>query len=148
MPPQAIPVIERLMRRVEMIPESGCCIWHGSLNPDGYGKIGIEHPKRYVERTHRVTYWHFKGQIPNGMELDHLCRMRSCCNPDHLQPVTRRENCIRGDCGKITGAQNRAKTHCKRGHEFTVENTYIHDGQYRIRHCRACMRMRRMEVSH
>ena len=141
MPPARTPVIDRLMRRIMPIPESGCWIWEGYLNPEGYGKIGVEEPVRSVDRTHRVTYRHFKGAIPEGMELDHLCRVRSCCNPEHLEAVTRKENCRRGDCGKITGAQYRAKTHCKHGHAFTPENTYsftIKRNGAIGRQCKAC----------
>lgn len=87
-----VPLIDRVMRRVEMVTESGCWIFMGYLNHHGYGKVGA--PGKYgpVLRTHRVTYEHYRGPVPEGMQLDHLCRVRSCCNPWHLQPVTLREN--------------------------------------------------------
>ena len=118
------PVIDRLEAKIERITESGCWIFTGSINREGYGKIGLGGRTQGVDRAHRVTYRHYKGDIPQGLELDHLCRVRSCCNPDHLEPVTRKENCRRGDCGKVTGAQHREKTHCKHGHEFSDAKTY------------------------
>lgn len=86
--------------------------------------------------AHRVAYELTRGPIPAGMEIDHLCRVRSCVNPDHLEAVTRGENLRRGR-GK-TGAQ----THCKRGHELTPENTYryVNRRGYVCRHCRQCRR--------
>jgi HNH endonuclease len=86
------------MARIEAnstpIPESGCFVFLGCLSHDGYGKIGIDGRTQYV---HRVAYEHFIGPIPDGADLDHKCRVRSCWNPQHLDPVTRSENLRRGD---------------------------------------------------
>ena len=145
MPRSPTPVIDRLMNRVEMIPFSGCWIYMGALNQAGYGWIGAGSREVGVDRAHRVTYKHFKGKIPEGKEIDHLCRVRSCCNPEHLEAVTRQVNANRGECGKKTGEKNTAKTHCKHGHEFTTSNTYTYKSKKGSihRHCITCMNDRR-----
>ena len=83
--------------------------------------------------AHRVAYELTNGPIPDGLELDHLCRVRHCVNPSHIEAVTHRENTLRGT-GPIP---HRARqSHCKHGHEFTPENTYrLPNG---CRHCRTC----------
>jgi hypothetical protein len=84
-------------------PNSGCVLWLGELNSAGYGRIsqGNNHVgKRVRYLAHRVSYELAKGQVPEGMELDHLCRVRCCINPEHLEPVTRSENNRRGDLMK------------------------------------------------
>jgi hypothetical protein len=75
------------------------------------------------------------GQIPDGLTLDHLCRNRRCVNPAHLEAIPHSENIRRG---KSPSALNRLKTHCKRGHAYTQENTHIHNGE---RHCRTCWKI-------
>lgn len=91
------PTIDRVMERI-VINTNECWLWTGSQAPSGYGQIrqSVGEGGRLV-RTHRVTYSHFVGAIPDGLEIDHLCRVRLCCNPDHLEPVTRTENVHRGD---------------------------------------------------
>lgn len=104
--------------------EHGCWLWQGSTDGDGYGYAwdGVR-----VVRAHRLAYESFVAPIPEGLELDHLCRIRGCVNPGHLEPVTHAEN------DRRRGA---AVTHCSRGHEFTEQNTYVSpDGH---RHCRLC----------
>lgn len=132
---QAVPVMSRLEQKIERIPFGGCWVFMGALNQSGYGWIGSGGRAAGTDRAHRITYRHFKGEIPAGKEIDHLCRNRSCCNPEHLEAVTRKVNAQRGDCGKVTGAKRRALTHCKRGHEFSTNNTYVWKN-HRI--CRAC----------
>lgn len=80
------------------------------------------------------VYWErINGPVPEGLVLDHFaCDNRACVRPDHMRPVTSRENTLRGDA---PSAWNLAKTECNNGHEFTPENTYERGG---IRHCRAC----------
>lgn len=109
-----------------------CWLWTGRLNWAGYASFWFD--GRTV-KAHRWSYQHHVGPIPDGMQLDHLCRVRHCVNPEHLEPVTNRENSLRG-IGPT--AINAAKTHCKRGHEFTPENTY-RDAKGRM--CRACKKL-------
>ena len=106
-----------------------CWNWIGSLNPKGYGQYydGVKPIK-----AHRFSYELFKGKIPEGLQLDHLCRNRKCVNPNHLEIVTNKENVLRG---VGMSAANSRKTHCSKGHAFTLENTY----NYRkTRACKKC----------
>lgn len=131
---------ERFERLYE-VDESGCWLWRSKINQAGYGMIwgGIELGREL--RAHRVAYELHVGPIPDGLTIDHLCRVRHCVNPDHLQAVTRGTNVLRGASGP---AANARKTHCKRGHEFTPENTYVTKAGYR--NCRACMAMWQREL--
>lgn len=87
-------VRERLLSRLIIEPESGCLLWVGRVDACGYGRInaqsfnGIKRP----QEVHRVAYEMFVGPIPAGLEIDHLCRVRHCASPAHLEPVTRAEN--------------------------------------------------------
>jgi len=111
-----------------------CWPWTGHIGEDGYGVF-----KRRKERkgAHRYAYEFAIGPIPPGLEIDHLCLVRHCVNPLHLEPVTHRENLLRS---RNFAALNARKTHCKRGHEFTQENTYLWRDKTRI--CRMCARLR------
>lgn len=110
--------------------------WCGSTRPENerYSQIRLK-SRKYV-MVHRHVYELLAGPIPEGMELDHKCRVRQCCNPAHLEPVTRAENMERSDEAVI--ARRRAQTHCKRGHEFTTENTRLNSDGGRM--CLACVR--------
>lgn len=125
---------ERLWRHVDKNGPLGCWLWTGSINGhNGYG--GLKMRDGTVILVHRLSYELLVGPIPKGLEIDHLCRVRNCVNPAHLEPVTKTENWRRGIS---IFAINARKTHCKSGHEFTTENTYIMaDGG---RSCRICMR--------
>ena len=131
--------LENLEQHFITEPNCGCWLWTGALDRGGYGRCG-------QDKAHRVSYYLFKGDIPEGLDLDHLCRVRSCVNPDHLEPVTRSINCLRGDTGKVGG--NGAKTHCLQGHEYTEENTYL-DSKGK-RHCIKCKKLayRRWQLTH
>lgn len=93
-------------------PNSGCWLWFGALLPDDYGSVFFD---RRTRRAHCVAYTSLVGVVPVGLELDHRCRTRSCCNPAHLEPVTKRVNILRG---VGLGARNARKTHCPRGHVY------------------------------
>jgi hypothetical protein len=109
-----------------------CWLWTGNQT-HGYGSIRVE---GHHLRVHRVVYEAMRGPIPEGLTIDHLCRVRNCVNPAHLEPVTAVENVMRGET--ITGI-NARKTHCVHGHPFDAENTRIRpDGS---RACRECKRL-------
>ncbi len=125
-------LLQKLKSKI-VVDANGCWIWQGKPGRAGYGGIEVDH-KPY--RSHRLMYMLVRGAIPMGLELDHLCRVKMCCNPDHLEAVTHFENCRRG----ISGDRQRAKTHCPEGHPYDEENTYVRaDGE---RNCRACARDR------
>lgn len=113
----------------------GCWNWTGAKQPSGYGyKAFVRGGRRVSVSSHRIAYYLLVGPVPVGLDLDHLCRNRLCCNPAHLEPVTAGENLRRGE--GITGRSFRA-TSCARGHEYTDENTYRpRDG---VRICRRCV---------
>jgi hypothetical protein len=122
---------ERFLLKFDQ-PDEGCWLWKASRDSKGYGQFLTDQGLR---RAHRVSYELFRGPIPEGKQLDHLCRVRHCVRPDHLEIVTARENVRRGES---PAARQAAQTHCIHGHAFDDENTYI-DGLGK-RHCRACRR--------
>lgn len=109
-----------------------CWLWTGNKGWDGYGHFWLD--GRDV-MAHRFSYELHRGQIPDGLTIDHLCRNKSCVNPEHLDPCTAAENTRRSPIGGWV--KNRAKDRCMRGHPFTPENTRIYRGW---RHCRECGR--------
>lgn len=111
------PAIERMMRRILVDAGSGCWVWQGARNPGGYGVIGRGGRGGGNSFTHRLAFEHFVGPVPAGLELDHLCRNRACCNPDHLEPVTRAENVRRG----LHVALRPPRTQCRNGHATTAK---------------------------
>jgi len=92
-------------------PQTQCWEWPGHLK-EGYGRVYFE--GKQIE-AHRASYISYRGPIPKGLQIDHLCRNRSCINPDHLEKVTKKENCLRGTS---PSAVNSRKIQCIRGHEF------------------------------
>ncbi|MEU8682932.1 HNH endonuclease signature motif containing protein [Streptomyces sp. NPDC048611] len=112
-----------------------CWEWTGSKTPGGYGQFWVK-PRLVV--SHRFAYEQVLGPIPDGLQLDHLCRNRACVNPQHLEPVTQQVNIWRGFS---IATANRLKTHCPHGHPYSAENTYIHP-KNNGRICRACARER------
>jgi len=121
----------RFWKKVSPEPNTGCWIWVASTTK-GYGKVGRRGRYRYA---HRVSYEAWRGPIPPGLVIDHLCRQPLCVNPLHLEPVTQRVNVMRS--GSVS-AVNAKKTHCKQGHAFDERNTYTWKSG---RSCRECHRL-------
>lgn len=118
---------QRIARRV-VVDANGCHIWQGCINSKGYGVIGIG-GKRLL--THRVSYEANVGPIPEGLTIDHLCRVKLCANHKHLEPVTGAENTQRAAA---------LITHCPQGHPLSGENllTKKRPGGKTFRNCREC----------
>lgn len=129
---------ERFMSYVIPVPFTGCWLWLGGMYPSGYGNLRDRPNKDRV--AHRWSYRHFVGAIPEGMQIDHLCRVRLCVNPRHLEVVTNRENCRRGIAGALTTARQLAKTHCPQGHPYSGSNLYI-GIKTKARFCKTCTRL-------
>ena len=124
---------ERFWARVVKSPNPyECWEWTGATNRDGYGILWNQGSSGYAP-AHRIAYELLVGTIPNDAVIDHLCRNRRCVNPDHLQPVSIGTNVLRGVGVTATNAR---KTHCKHGHEFTPENTYV--DKQGGRQCKTC----------
>ena len=112
-----------------------CWLWQGGGNGNGYGRTGhMSDGKQWY--AHRYMWTTMRGPIPEGMTIDHLCRVTACVNPQHLEVVTMRENILRGNSACAVNAR---KTHCPRGHEFTPENIAWDRGR---RGCRICKRLK------
>lgn len=103
--------MEKFINAIRVLPNS-CWQWQNSLATFGYGKFWIGNTQFMA---HRFAWWVFRGAIPKGLQIDHLCRNRGCVNPDHMEPVTIKENVLRG---VGTSAINKRKTHCKNGHAY------------------------------
>lgn len=114
-----------------VVSDSGCWLWSGRL-VHGYGQVAVG---QTTKRAHRYVYEALLGPIPDGLTLDHLCRVRNCVNPDHLEPVTQRENLMRSEL--TIAARNAAKSHCVHGH--SLADARIYDNK---RECRTCERLR------
>lgn len=123
------PPAERFWAKVKKTDT--CWLWEGTTW-NGYGQVFVNTARGSVP-AHRFAYELLVDSIPDGLQIDHLCRNPCCVNPEHLEPVTKRENVLRG---VGASAQNTRKTHCIRGHEFSGANLYLHPDGYRV--CRAC----------
>lgn len=124
---------DRFWAKVSPEPNSGCWLWTGLCNPKGYGRIMVDGRHQLA---HRVSYEMHVGPIQEDLEMDHLCRVRCCVNPAHLEAVTHAENSRRGEAG----INQRAKTHCPQGHPYSGENLYTSPNGRR--ECRTCWRER------
>ena len=122
------PPLVRLLDKTTFNTETGCWEWTAARMRNGYGAFRIP---GVASHAHRAAYLLIVGSIPDGLHLDHLCRNRLCVNPDHLEPVTQRENNRRAAA---------VVTHCPRGHEYTTANTYFRSRG--SRDCRTCNRDR------
>lgn len=122
--------IQRFMSKV--IQSRNCWEWTGAKNWVGYGQFRFN---KKFGLAHRFSYELFKEEIPDNLEIDHLCRNRLCVNPDHLEAVTHKINMNRGNGGKACWKFQKSKTHCPHGHEYTKENTRIYKNK---RFCRKC----------
>lgn len=109
-----------------------CWLWTGGVNTTGYGTFWATNSKSVV--SHRWSYEQTFGPLPDGLTLDHLCRVRNCVRPDHLDPVTHMENVRRGEAGST----NRDKKYCRWGHPYDSTNTYRAPRGGRF--CRICVR--------
>lgn len=141
---------DRFWTKVEKT--GGCWNWIAGTNHYGYGSYRTNRESgSFAAQAHRYAYETLVGPIPDGLTLDHLCRNPRCVNPDHLEPVTRGENVLRGNapsalhargerCGGCSSCRNAAKTHCKRGHELQGDNLYV--AKNGMRSCRRCATLR------
>jgi hypothetical protein len=136
------PAIERFWDKTR-ISKSGCWLWTAAAQK-GYGVFHPDPPYPNRVYAHRWAYEQFVGPIPEGLQLDHLCRVTNCVNPDHLDPCDGRTNRLRGETRRPNnGAHNRVKTHCPQGHPYDEPNTgYDRDGS---RYCRTCKRLKKRE---
>lgn len=140
--------IDKLAARMDIDPDTGCWLWTGASR-NNYGTIWIDGRSL---TSHKVAYEMLVGPVPEGLDVDHVChsedlscpggvtcRHRLCFNPDHLEPVTRRENAHRG-------RGPHGNTHCPQGHEYSTENTIVrNDNNEPGRRCRICTNARQRQ---
>jgi HNH endonuclease len=129
---RGLPPKDRFWARVDA--SGPCWTWTGGRTANGYGRFGITASNQ--ELAHRFAWIILVGPIPEGLQLDHLCRVRLCVNPDHLEPVTPQENWLRSHTpvGRVSPLGE-----CRRGHPFDEENTYLYKG---VRSCKTCRKVR------
>lgn len=130
---------ERIVGKFKMSHPDECWPWLAGKDSNGYGHM---YDGQRQIRAHRLAWELFVGPIPSGLHIDHLCRNHSCVNPGHLEPVTSRENALRG-VGPT--AINARRTHCIRGHPYDEANTYWYKG---MRRCRVCHAARSRRAHH
>jgi hypothetical protein len=110
MPDDRLP--DRIASKIRVNTDTGCWEWTASIGSHGYGQV---HYERKMHTVHRLLYMLLVGPVPEGLQLDHLCRNRPCCNPEHLEIVTHRQNSLR-DTG--APAHNAKKIACPQGHPY------------------------------
>lgn len=126
------PALDRFAEKIALT-DGGCIVWIAGTQGEGYGQFfgGRKVPGEHAKiAAHRWSYEYHVGPIPEGYEIDHLCRTRLCVNPDHLEPVTPQENISRSH-------GNGRKTHCPKGHPYSGPNLRVYRG---TRFCRECSR--------
>jgi hypothetical protein len=127
--------VDRIAAKSAESPD-GCWVFHGATTTNGYGVIGVlDNGKHLTRHVHRVAYRVLRSEIPEGLQLDHLCRNRLCWNPDHLDPVTHRENGMRGAAPTVLA---RVAGVCMKGHPQTPGNFYQKRNGHR--QCAVCAR--------
>jgi hypothetical protein len=128
-----LPAIQKFESHYIPEPNSGCWLWEAMDNGEGYGVISLNGKSILA---HRWSYEYFVGPIPLGLDLDHKCRVRCCVNPNHVEPVTRQVNLLRGD---TIPARNSRKTHCPKGHDYSLHGSNRLDTKGRTyRVCKLC----------
>lgn len=135
-------IVDVIEEKVMIDPNSGCWLWTGSISPQGYGRFyDASNPSE--RSAHRISYSYYIGTIPSGLDLDHKCRVRSCVNPHHLEPVTRSENLRRGIGSSILRKKYAEATHCRAGHEITTETSRMvpRKNKTPMRRCMICSRI-------
>lgn len=134
------PLRQRFLEKVEVDAETGCWLWTARIDDSGYGRFN--RGPGLSPLAHRYAYEEYVGPIPDGLEIDHLCRVRHCVNPWHLEAVTPLQNLERGIS---FAAVNRRKSECANGHPLSGDNVRVverRDGR-RERECRSCSRDRK-----
>lgn len=130
--------VDQLPERIKSkicVSDTGCWLWTAYISGRGYAQVGVS--RSHPVPAHRYVYELLVGQIPKGLQVDHLCRVRHCVNPAHLEPVTPQVNCLRAV------PYRKPTTHCPNGHEMDPSNTYTYRNSKRsYRQCRQCMRAR------
>lgn len=142
MPPTR-PLFDRFCEGFDYDSLWDCWVWNKSINPGGYGILWCKE-RQVMRLAHRVAYELFAGVIPDGLEIDHICRNRRCVNPDHMEPVTRRVNVLRGNSPIQLRERARAKTHCVHGHLYTPETVCMErrNGGTYSRRCKECRKLK------
>lgn len=130
------PAEERFWEKVDKRTPDECWPFLAAIGNHGYG---VFHPSKTTQAlAHRFAYEQAKGPIPDGLHIDHLCRLRQCVNPSHLEAVTPLENSSRGLTYRILNGMD---DKCRNGHAYTPDNTYVEPNGYKVR-CRECARER------
>ncbi|MFC8490724.1 HNH endonuclease signature motif containing protein [Streptomyces sp. NPDC057235] len=132
---------DRFLSHVDQ--SNGHWLWTGAINPNGYGYFSLGGRAGKSVTAHRAAHVLFIGPIPEGAVVDHLCRVKRCVNPAHLEAVTQKENMRRGNASIAVALSNRRRgeemTHCRKGHEYTVENTKYEARKGNRRPSRRCI---------
>lgn len=123
--------MDTLQGDIEYLPEAGCWLWLRTLNSDGYGIVRCGKTMRPV---HRIFYEHFVGVIPRDKQCHHICEVPACVNPKHIQLIRIADH-TRIHLG-ASWKRKRERTHCKNGHEYSFENTYLYQSGKRA--CKSC----------
>ena len=133
MPRVIVPIMVRFMAKIKLAA-NGCWEWQGYRLYNGYGRFAVN---RKIEYAHRVAYRWFKGEIPSDKEIDHICNVRHCVNPEHLRTLSHGDNFMRGNGPKRFIERYANRTHCDRGHPFSGSNLILRkDGSRRCRTCK------------